>query len=163
MTVAAHNPDQSTTDSADVRVRVRGTQTGSVVPLRPRSGAASAHARAIPREDPQDKMPKSGKIRNFVSQHAGEVVESTKTGWLATKQPRPLVDTLNSTIPTRAEYPRVWPWLLALATRIFRLVVHTIAYTAYEATDTDKRAGVALALTALFVAVTILAAALGGR
>lgn len=163
MTVTARTTDPSTTDSGDVRMRVRATGNGSVVPIRADMNPGTAYTRAIPREDPPAKNDKPGKIRNFVSQHAGEAKAAAAGGWLASESPQPLTTTLDQTIPARAEYPNPLQWAGALAARIFRLAVHTLAYIAYASTATDKRAAVAFALTLLTVATTLTASALAGH
>lgn len=163
MPATASQHESSITDSADVRVRVRAAENGSVVPIRAGMNPGFAHARAIPPDDPNAKTPKPSKIRNFVSQHAGEAGEFLTDGWLGSGRPQSLTDVARTTIPTRAEAPNVGLWLGMFTARTFRLAVHTLAYLLCAATGTDKRAAVACALTVLTFTTTLVYATLAGH
>lgn len=141
MTTTAHNTDLSVTDGADVRVRVRGTENPRVVPIRPDLKAPSAYTHAIPRSPKEINTSGPSKVRNFVSQHAGDANAALADNWLANGQPRPLGD--------------VWQLELSptgLTAGLFRAAVYTIAYLACFAVDTNKRAAVTAALLTLSIA-----------
>lgn len=131
--MTAPAPKYTHSECADVRVRPPGTRR--VVPIRPDIGDPSARPHAIPRSPNQVNNNEPGKIRNFVSQHAGEARTATAGSWLAHYQPPPLADT------ARALTANPGTWL--------RLTVHTLTYLACVAVDTNKRAAVAAGLLLL--------------
>jgi hypothetical protein len=134
------SPAPNLTDGDDVRVRVRGPENGSVVPIRPGIGQPSARPHAISRSPSNINGGEPGKIRAFVSQHAGEARESLTSGWLGTDRPRNLTDVSRDLLTGN---------LAHRAAGLFRLAVYALAYLACAAVDTNKRAAVTFTLFAL--------------
>ncbi len=155
MTATARHDDPTATDRTDVRVRVRDPENGSVVPIRPGMDPGFAYTHAIPRSPTDAKTNNPSKIRDFVSQHAGESVESLKGGWLGAGTPRSLSEVAATVIPAKGEAGNPLLWLGLLAARTFQLAVHTLAYLLCAATDTDNRAAVAFTLTLLTVTAAL--------
>lgn len=135
MSVAARNTQPSTTDSANARVRVRAAENPRVVPIRPDTDDPSAHTRAISRSPHVIKGGGPGKIRNFVSQHAGEMRQSLTDGFLGQDQPQ----NLTAVAKQLTANPITW----------FRLTVYGIAFLTCFAVDTNKRAAATLTLLVL--------------
>lgn len=129
------SPAPKYTHSECADVRVRPPETRRVVPIRPDLAGPSARPHAIPRSPQRINNDKPGKIRNFVSQHAGEARESLAASWLSQDRPQNLT-TLTKTLTAN---PAGW----------FRLAVYTIAYLICFAVDTNKRATVTAALLTL--------------
>lgn len=136
MTVAAHNQHPHVTDGEHVDVRVRGSEDRRVVPIRPDLTRGSAHAHAIPDKAAKVKASKPSKVRDFVSQHAGEVPESLAASWLGTDRPQNLT-TVAGQVKT------------GNPAALFRLAVYALAYLACFAVDTNKRAAVTFTLLTL--------------
>jgi hypothetical protein len=163
VTATARHDDPCVTDSADVRARVRATETGSVVPIRPGRDPGFAYTHAIPRSLDTDKTNKPSKIRNFASQHAGEAAGSLKDGWLGSGQPKSLSEVASTVIPAKGETSNWAVWSGVVTARTFRLCVHTLAYLLCAATDTDERAAVAFVLTVLTFTTALTVTALTGH
>lgn len=126
-------PRYTDSECADVRVRPPGNRR--VVPIRPDLAGPSARPHAIPRSPKRINNDEPGKIRDFLSQHAGEVRESLAASWLGQDRPQ----NLTTLAKTLGGNPAGW----------FRLAVYTIAYLACFAVDTNKRATSTAALLAL--------------
>jgi hypothetical protein len=123
----------------------------------------SAYTHAIPRSPTVDKTNKPSKIRDFASQHAGEAVASVKDGWFGTGRPKNLTEVAATVIPAKGETTNPAAWTGTVCVRTFRLAVHAFAYLLCAATDTDKRAAVASALTLLTFTTVLAYAALAGH
>ncbi len=139
MTVPARNTGPTVTDGSDVRVRVHGREPARVVPIRPDTDVSTAYTHAIPRSPQPIKQDPPGKIRNFVSQHAGEARQSLADSWLGQDRPQNLT-TIAKQLKT------------GNPAALFRLAVYTIAYLMCVAVDTNKRAAVTAALLGLSLA-----------
>ena len=150
MTATARN----LTDGDDVRVRMRTGPEAVVRPIRPDLNPGAGRARAIPRSPAVDQAQRTSKVRNFVSQHAGDAKAAFGDSAAATELPRTLGDLLDETIPTWTEANRnAARWIGLLAVRLWRLAITAGAYQAASAVRTDLRSGISLLLTiAVFLA-----------
>ena len=147
MSVPAHTLPPHT-DGDDVHVRMRARGDAVVRPIRPDLNDRTAYTHAISRSPHDDQATDGSKIRNFVSQHAGEAAAELGGSWLATGTMRPLIDTVRSILPAKGE-ARGPHWIGVVVVRTFKLAAQTVAYLLYAAVDTDIRAAVALTLTVL--------------
>lgn len=144
MTATARN----LTDGDDVRVRMRTGSEAVVRPIRPDIDPGTGRAHAIPRSPAVDQAQQVSKVRNFVSQHVGEVAADLKQSQAATELPATLTELLDDTIPGWAQANRnPARWIGLLAARLWRLAITALAYQTAAAVRTDLRAGISLLLT----------------
>lgn len=136
MTAPARNDGLTVTDGSDVRVRVHDREPARVVPIRPDTNPSTAYTHAISRSPDPIKHEPPGKIRNFVSQHAGEARQALANGYLGQDRPQNLTEVAKH---LKTGNP------IAL----FRLAVYVGAFLACFAVDTNKRAAITFALLTL--------------